>query len=219
MKCSDYELLISIYADNELDDRNTAKLESHLAHCSNCKNIFEQTIDMQTSISRIFKSKVETPNIVGGVINKIHQKPKFRYAWALAAAVIIFCVLISYGFVVKNKKQVTIKPIEIATTPLKNKVIPNIVDLPIKAAPKYNPKKQTIQKKMVAKQIRPKFKPKMQEDYKVPILVGSATVSVSYEDEVLPNENEIIVANGEDKSDGSIDIESSNRLMKYMRDM
>lgn len=95
MKCSDYEILISAYADGELDAAQISELESHMKCCEHCRTLYKETLDLQCNLSDALEACSTFPDIASSISDKIQPKRKFHYIWTLAAAaVVVFGIFI-----------------------------------------------------------------------------------------------------------------------------
>ena len=179
MKCSDYEFQISIDSVGELDKKSKLQLEVHLKTCEGCKNVYDDSINLNQQLYKLYKTKIDSPDVVNSVLEAIIPKRKFSYRWAWAAAVIIFAVLISYSFILYPKKPVNTKPVLTASKPAIS-VTQKIVSIPTKAITKKAPKLIKNQIKL-ANSHKSLFKKKVQVAYKPPVCIEDIKVSVQYQ--------------------------------------
>lgn len=52
MKCADFRPFIDAYIDGELDDRDSAELEAHVAECDDCRQLVEHQSALKDAIRR-----------------------------------------------------------------------------------------------------------------------------------------------------------------------
>lgn len=86
MNCNDIEIMISAYADGELDEQSIAIVEAHIALCESCRCIYEQTLQLQKNLTDALTPFPESPDFVCAVDAQIHRKNAWRFSWAYAAA-------------------------------------------------------------------------------------------------------------------------------------
>lgn len=100
MKCSDYEVLISALADNELHGADRIEIEAHLNACKNCRQIYAETHSLQQDITSALLDCNDAPDLTQAITAKLSPKPKavIRYIWA-ASAVLVFVILSLQVFV------------------------------------------------------------------------------------------------------------------------
>jgi|GEM_PF-5191804 len=111
MKCGDYEVLISAYADGELEPGLIPNLVNHIAVCDKCRQLYEETCNIQSSISAALSMHIETPDLTGSICSQIHPRKRLVPTWAWAAAAIIILIVGSMFMAthnIHNTKQIVV---------------------------------------------------------------------------------------------------------------
>lgn len=107
MRCDDYEILISAYADGELDGSQAAAVEAHIEECASCRQLFDETVSLQRDMVDALANCQNVPDIVSAVTARIELKSRFRFAWTWAAAAAAALVAIGgYAFLQSPAKRV-----------------------------------------------------------------------------------------------------------------
>jgi len=98
VKCSEYELLISAYADGELDGPEKTRLEGHFADCEDCRRLYEETVVLQRKLADSMLACSYVPDLVSAVSARVRPRVRTRltWAWAKAAAVIVLISVCAY---------------------------------------------------------------------------------------------------------------------------
>ena len=96
MKCSECEILISAYADGELDGPDRAEVEAHISHCAVCKQLCDETMQLQRDLTSVLAECSEIPDLVAAVSSRIRPQPRVRFAWAWAAAIVVLVAILGY---------------------------------------------------------------------------------------------------------------------------
>ena len=73
MKCSDFEELISAYANDELSRTQKEFIEEHLSVCSNCRKLLAEYIDVKRNIS-LLKDLPPLPDLKTAIMSQIGDK-------------------------------------------------------------------------------------------------------------------------------------------------
>ena len=110
MKCGDYELLISAYADREIDKNLIPDIEKHLNQCDSCRQFYEETVEIQNDITDVLSISNDCPDFVGIINSKIKPKNHFVINWRISASAAAVLVL-AFGILFwQNDRQE--KPIQ-----------------------------------------------------------------------------------------------------------
>lgn len=97
-----YEMLISRYKDNDLNDEEIAEMEKHLHECAECRKFKEEIFAMSSILTG--KMPIE--------VNNTKKKFKFvPYIASIAAMLLIFV-----GIVINNNNNTASAPIVASTT-------------------------------------------------------------------------------------------------------
>lgn len=75
MKCSDFEELISAYANDELSRTQREFIEEHLSVCSNCRKLLADYIDVKRNIS-LLKDLPPLPDMSHAIMSQIGEGKK-----------------------------------------------------------------------------------------------------------------------------------------------
>ncbi|MBD3183985.1 hypothetical protein GF312_17000 [Candidatus Poribacteria bacterium] len=112
MRCSAAIELLERYLENELDEVQTSKLESHLENCLGCQRELELTHSIQIIIKCIEKPK--TPeDIIPETLERLHKSKeklnireflieKWKYA---VPAFMILLLVIGFAYLMPDRKQ------------------------------------------------------------------------------------------------------------------
>ncbi len=102
MRCSKAEKFLSPYIDGELEARETALLESHLAQCEKCAGKFEEA----TQLRELFMSAERFPapnNFSAEVMERVTGRPSRGFAFVPVltgfAEAFVFVLAIALGIV------------------------------------------------------------------------------------------------------------------------
>lgn len=88
MNCDEYEMLISAYADGELDGSDLKRLKAHISQCDSCRRIYEDTLRLQEDLTQALLASPIIPDLVSAVESRIRPKNQVRFAWAWAVAAV-----------------------------------------------------------------------------------------------------------------------------------
>ena len=94
MTCREYEPLIALYVEGDLEDR---ELERHLAECSDCRELLEDFRASQAALKELAAvDAVFLSAVRAGVLDKIEGRRRRVWPWAAvfaAAAVLILAMM------------------------------------------------------------------------------------------------------------------------------
>lgn len=98
--CASYELLISRYIDNDLDNEESGALQRHIAACGACRTTLDDYVKIKKLVCTSF---VPAEDHAAGVRSvKPADKPIWRMRWDLKlAALLAFAVALIAGFSVR----------------------------------------------------------------------------------------------------------------------
>lgn len=97
MRCSEYEILISAYADGELDASEKARVEAHIGQCGDCKRLYDETVYLQHKVTDALAECLDVPDLMQAINAQILPKPRLRLTWAWAAAMIVLFAVLTYS--------------------------------------------------------------------------------------------------------------------------
>ena len=96
MTCRDYEPLIALYVEGDLNDRD---VERHLAECSDCRELLEDFRASQAALKELASVDAAFLSAVrSGVLAKIETRRRTAWPWIaafVAAAALIVAVLMA----------------------------------------------------------------------------------------------------------------------------
>jgi predicted anti-sigma-YlaC factor YlaD len=98
MNCEDIKNLLPIYKTGELSEDDKNHIKNHLNECLSCRTEFEDL----NKINSVLKDAIELEEVP--VIQSIPATKHFRKRFLIAAALVIFTVLISFIFLQQNKQ-------------------------------------------------------------------------------------------------------------------
>jgi hypothetical protein len=124
MRCEEYEIPISAYADGELGGPEKTELQSHLKHCAECSRLYEETMQLQRGMTAAMMDCPETPNLVGAVTSTIIPRPSVRFVWAWAAAAAIVLLAI-YAYAALRPAQMIVKAPPLPKPVVNERVVKN----------------------------------------------------------------------------------------------
>jgi hypothetical protein len=180
MTCSEYELLVSLLADGELDGAKKKETEAHIAACASCKKLYQQYLSLQQDVFLALEDcddiEIQLP-----VLEKTKQKFSFRLIGA-AAATLIAIALGTFALLPDKEPVQKNRPVVVKSKPSS---APNPPELQVENTPSDAPKvvihqqkrRQTAAKLHVAKQpikriVHTEHKPEIREE--------AAEVTVEY---------------------------------------
>lgn len=151
MKCGDYEVLISAYADGELDAGMIPYLVNHIADCDRCRKLYEETCDIQSNIATALSLHIDTPDFTGSVASQICPRNRFVLKWIWAAAAVITVFVLGSLFLVKQNNN---SADQVAVTVKQEKTL----NKPLSAARRIYP---TPERKIIG--VRPDIMPEVKQ--------------------------------------------------------
>lgn len=104
MEEKDYELMLSLYLDNELDTKNTNELLIHLSNCSNCQDLLASYNKLKNSVNDFYSSFDKGSYI----LLKTRRKRRKNLVSLSIAAAIVFIIFTVFNVV----KPVFFSPIQ-----------------------------------------------------------------------------------------------------------
>ncbi|MEN6357814.1 MAG: zf-HC2 domain-containing protein [Armatimonadota bacterium] len=196
MTCSEYEILISMLADGELDERRAADVRAHIRACKSCAGVYNEYLSLQKGISLALADCDDLPDHLPDVSRVIRprQRLSFGRVWAVAAALIVL-VLGSYAYMRMQEHEHTSLPVTArvapkrSAEPINQPVQPNL-QAKRKTAPVHlaeqKPKLRPVRKSVYAKlpehnRLQAKKTPASKPEH-APISVETAQISVEYVD-------------------------------------
>ena len=102
-----YEMLVSRYKDNDLNDEEIAEMENHLHECAKCRKFKEEIFAMSSILTG--KMPIEVNN----------TKKKFKFVPYVASIAAMLLIFVGVGIVINNNNTTSIdSPIAASTTVL-----------------------------------------------------------------------------------------------------
>lgn len=95
-QCSDYEVGLSAFFDGESDPATALELLEHVASCQSCATFVRDMKMVQETLDRAYVTPQPEPLAVLPIKRRRHSIRVTRWAWGLAAAVVV-AVGLSYG--------------------------------------------------------------------------------------------------------------------------
>lgn len=99
-----YEMLISRYKDNDLNDEEIAEMEKHLHECAECRKFKEEIFAMSSILTG--KMPIEVNN----------TKKKFKFVPYIASIAAMLLIFVGIGVVINNNNNTASAPIVASTT-------------------------------------------------------------------------------------------------------
>ncbi|WP_347292727.1 zf-HC2 domain-containing protein [uncultured Brachyspira sp.] len=99
-----YEMLISRYKDNDLNDEEIAEMEKHLHECAECRKFKEEIFAMSSILTG--KMPIEINN----------TKKKFKFVPYIASIAAMLLIFVGIGVVINNNNNTASAPIVASTT-------------------------------------------------------------------------------------------------------
>ncbi|WP_157144011.1 anti-sigma factor family protein [Brachyspira pilosicoli] len=99
-----YEMLISRYKDNDLNDEEIAEMEKHLHECAECRKFKEEIFAMSSILTG--KIPIEVNN----------TKKKFKFVPYIASIAAMLLIFVGIGVVINNNNNTASAPIVASTT-------------------------------------------------------------------------------------------------------
>jgi predicted anti-sigma-YlaC factor YlaD len=87
------EDLISAYLDDECTHEEKIQVEQHLVHCSSCRQLFDDLMQIRSSISQTFQTLDIPERIEQRVITVLEQREFQAFSWWIRG-IILFPVLL-----------------------------------------------------------------------------------------------------------------------------
>lgn len=102
MKCDEYEILISAYADGELDGSEKTRVQNHISQCESCRRLYEDMTRLQRDVADVLKECPAVPELVSAVAARIRPRRGIRITWAWAAAAAVAVVAVCAYAVIRS---------------------------------------------------------------------------------------------------------------------
>lgn len=99
-----YEMLISRYKDNDLNDEEIAEMKKHLHECAECRKFKEEIFAMSSILTG--KMPIEVNN----------TKKKFKFVPYIASIAAMLLIFVGIGVVINNNNNTASAPIVASTT-------------------------------------------------------------------------------------------------------
>lgn len=99
-----YEMLISRYKDNDLNDEEIAEMEKHLHECAECRKFKEEIFAMSSILTG--KMPIEVNN----------TKKKFKFVPYIVSIAAMLLIFVGIGVVINNNNNTASAPIVASTT-------------------------------------------------------------------------------------------------------
>ncbi len=132
MTCREYEPLIALYVEGDLNDR---EVERHLSECSDCRELLEDLQASQAALKELATVDAAFLSAVrSGVLAKIEHRR--RAAWPLAAAFAVAAALIAAVLTVPRQPALISKAPNGGADPLVRGRPPGRPSVIAQAAPK-----------------------------------------------------------------------------------
>jgi len=87
--CGDYETELSALLDGESGPAEALELVEHVASCPSCGTFVRDLRAMQGIVDRAYTAKESQPAAAVGTLGMSVLRPRMRWAWGLAAAVVV----------------------------------------------------------------------------------------------------------------------------------
>lgn len=140
MNCVDFEVLISAYADGELNCSQRSAVEAHLKQCENCMAIYRETVQLQMNLASMLSECGGAPDLVSVISKEINPGHRLKYAWTWAAAAAVILGVWSYINMPVTPKSKTVPVVAKADYPAEQfiKVEPKKVSAVVRPAKKIS---------------------------------------------------------------------------------
>ncbi|MEI0531244.1 zf-HC2 domain-containing protein [Brachyspira pilosicoli] len=99
-----YEMLISRYKDDDLNDEEILEMENHLHECAKCRKFKEEIFAMSSILTG--KMPIEVNN----------SKKKFKFVPYIASIAAMLLIFVGIGVVINNNNNTASSPIIASTT-------------------------------------------------------------------------------------------------------
>ena len=99
-----YEMLISRYKDNDLNDEEILEMEKHLDECAKCRKFKEEIFAMSSILTG--KMPIEVNN----------TKKKFKFVPYIASIAAMLLIFVGVGIVINNNNSTSIDSSIVAST-------------------------------------------------------------------------------------------------------
>ncbi|MEI0581413.1 zf-HC2 domain-containing protein [Brachyspira pilosicoli] len=106
-----YEMLVSRYKDNDLNDEEIAEMEKHLHECAECRKFKEEIFAMSSILTG--KMPIEVNN----------TKKKFKFVPYIASIAAMLLIFVGVGIVINNNNNSIDSQITASTTVLEEENI------------------------------------------------------------------------------------------------
>ena len=106
-----YEMLVSRYKDNDLNDEEIAEMEKHLHECAECRKFKEEIFAMSSILTG--KMPIEVNN----------TKKKFKFVPYIASIAAMLLIFVGVGVVINNNNNSIDSQITASTTVLEEENI------------------------------------------------------------------------------------------------
>ena len=99
-----YEMLVSRYKDNDLNDEEILEMENHLHECAKCRKFKEEIFAMSSILTG--KMSIEVNN----------TKKKFKFLPYIASIAAMLLIFVGIGVVINNNNNTSSAPIVASTS-------------------------------------------------------------------------------------------------------
>lgn len=99
-----YEMLVSRYKDNDLNDEEILEMENHLHECAECRKFKEEIFAMSSILTG--KMPIEVNN----------TKKKFKFVPYIASIAAMLLIFVGVGIVINNNNNTSSAPIVASTS-------------------------------------------------------------------------------------------------------
>lgn len=130
MRCSEYEQLISAFADGELKGTLLEEVRAHIAVCKDCLRLYRETCLLQDDVASALDYCGEVPDLVSVVSRRIAPKRRLNL-WPLWAAAAALLFIVAGGYTLVSKRHVAETIVVTAPVPkVKTSPAPTIPSIP-----------------------------------------------------------------------------------------
>lgn len=109
-----YEMLVSRYKDNDLNDEEILEMENHLHECAKCRKFKEEIFAMSSILTG--KMPIEVNN----------TKKKFKFVPYIASIAAMLLIFVGIGVVINNNNNTASAPIVASTAVLQEQQEENV---------------------------------------------------------------------------------------------